>query len=92
MLHKILKIMHDNGIQSQVELARQLDVPPAMVSQILKTLVQSGYLAETSTDCLMPEGHSTCGDCVAASACNPLRGQLLWSLTQKGRKAVLSEA
>jgi len=92
MLHKILKIMHENGIQSQVELAGKLGVPPAMVTQILKILVQSGYLEETSTDCRMPDAHSACGDCAAASGCNPLHGQLLWSLTLKGRKAVLSEA
>ena len=92
MLHKILKIMQENGIQSQVELARRLDVPPAMVAQILKTLVQSGYLEETNTDCMVPDGQSSCGDCAAASGCNPLHGQLLWSLTPKGHKAVLSEA
>jgi hypothetical protein len=91
MLHKILKIMQENGIQSQVELARKLGVHPAMVAQILKTLAQSGYLEETSTDCMTPDAHSDCGDCGAASSCNPLHGQLLWSLTPKGRKAVLNE-
>ncbi len=91
MLHKILKIMHENGIQSQIELARKLGIPPAMVSQILKTLVQSGYLDETSTDCMVPDAHSDCGDCAAASGCNPLHGQLLWFLTEKGLKAVQNE-
>ena len=92
MLHQILKIMHENGIQSQIELARKLGVPPGMVTQILKTLVQAGYLEETDTDCMAAEAEGACGDCSAASYCNPLHGQSLWSLTHKGHKAVLSEA
>jgi DNA-binding IclR family transcriptional regulator len=92
MLHKILQIMNENGIQSQVELARRLGVHPDMVAQILRTLVQTGYLEATSTDCLSTEMDSSCTGCGAASGCNPLHGQMLWSLTVKGRKAVMSEA
>jgi hypothetical protein len=85
MLHKFLKLIQDGEVQSVLEISRTLQVPPAMVLQMVENLTRKGYLQEMGTMCDTPQ--SPCSDCAAKNGCQELtRG---WFLTEKGRAAVL---
>jgi hypothetical protein len=84
MLHRFLEKIWAGDVQSLPELARALEISPAMVLQIAGDLTRKGYLQEIGSDC--GTSHASCGDCAVSSACQlPARH---WYLTEKGRAAV----
>lgn len=71
-------------MQSLLEIARTMDIPPDMVLQIAKELTNKGYLQEIGADCNVPQ--NACSDCPASSACQAIIRH--WFLTEKGQAAV----
>jgi hypothetical protein len=61
-----------------------------MVVQLARELTRKGYLEETGGTCDVDTAQPACNGCAASSACQTAFS--LWSLTEKGRQAVLSHA
>lgn len=84
MVHQFLRIIKDGEAQSQLEIARRMNVSPSMVVQIASDLARRGYLQEVNGDC--------CGDGVACGGCSTAHtckvATTVWTLTEKGLKAV----
>ena len=85
MLKQILKIIAESDeVQNQFEIARKAAIPLAMVAPILEQLSRQGYL-----ETVQATGQdSPCGGCAGAASCDPLRGQCIWMLTEKGQRAI----
>lgn len=81
MLYRFLKIIQSGDVHSLLEIARQLDITPAMVSQVADSLTQQGYLQAVNPGC-EPSGQP-CTDCLASSSCQSVPKR--WILTDKGR-------
>jgi predicted transcriptional regulator len=88
MLKQILKIIAESEVQNQFEIARKAAIPVAMVTPILEQLARQGYLQTVQGGCAPTAQASSCGGCAAAESCDPLRGQCIWMLTEKGQRAI----
>ncbi len=84
MLYEFLKNIRDGEVQSLLEIARSLRIPPAMALQMAEELTRTGYLEQIGADCDTPR--AGCGDCPLGSNCQELTRH--WFLTDKGRAAV----
>jgi len=84
MLYHFLKTIWTGEAQSLVDIARRLDISPAMALQIAKDLTTKGYLLEGSSDCNTAQGG--CPDCPISGSCHALARS--WLLTEKGQRAV----
>jgi DNA-binding IscR family transcriptional regulator len=82
MLQQILTAMAHGDVTTQQDLARRLDVPEPMISQMVGQLVQQGYLRE-GEPCA-----AGCEGCRLKPACGELEAFHVWTLTEKGRRAV----
>ena len=84
MFHQFLRLLRDNEVQSQLDLAQKLNVSPGLVVQIARDLTRRGYLLEGSGAC--GEDEPACGGCSAAHTCQIV--STVWTLTEKGIKAI----
>jgi predicted ArsR family transcriptional regulator len=88
MLQALLReIARAQRLQTPQDLARALDTSPEMVRTMAEQLERQGYLQEAAQ---CAEG---CAECALGALCNvsePAEGNgaRLWSLTEKGRRAV----
>jgi predicted ArsR family transcriptional regulator len=83
MLQRILKLMATDDATTQQDLARQLGVSEPLVTQMVDQLVQQGYLVEGG-QCAT----TSCEGCGLQSACGTLESLKIWTLTEKGWRAV----
>ena len=88
MLKQILKIIAAGDVQNQFDIAQKAAVPLAMVTPILEQLARQGYLQTLQGGCAPTTQDSPCGGCAGAESCDPLRGQCIWMLTEKGQHAI----
>jgi len=84
MLQRFLETILAGNVQSMQEVARKLDVSPALALQMAVDLTKKGYLQELGADCIQPD--QGCPDCAAASTCQAITRH--WFLTEKGRNVV----
>jgi len=68
------------------ELARRLDVPPALLEAMMENLEQMGYL-QALEGC-----KKACGSCAAKGLCAMIGGGKVWSLSEKGARAAAGAA
>jgi DNA-binding Lrp family transcriptional regulator len=88
MLHDFLKAVRDGEVQSVQEIARSLNISPAMGLRMAQDLAARGYLQEIGVDCNSPQG--ACLDCPAVQGCQALTRH--WFLTEKGKTAASAAA
>jgi DNA-binding IscR family transcriptional regulator len=88
MLTGFLKIVRRGNLCSQVEIAQQLGISPEMIMQIANELIDLGYMEESYIDCNLNQNN--CSNCTAKKNCQIILKN--WSLTEKGKKAILSNA
>jgi hypothetical protein len=88
MLHRFLKIIQAEQIESLLEVARSLNISPEMALLIARDLTSKGYLQEIGSDCDVHQG--ACSDCPVGKGCQA--GGRHWFLTEKGKNAVSSRA
>jgi len=88
MLKKILKIIAASDVQNQFDIAQKANVPLAMVTPMLEQLARQGYLQTVQGGCAPTDQASPCGGCAGAESCDPLRGNCIWMLTEKGQRAI----
>lgn len=81
MLYRFLKIIQSGNVHSLLEIARQLDITPAMVTQVADSLTQQGYLQAVNPGC--DASDQPCTDCLASSSCQAIPRR--WVLTDKGQ-------
>ncbi len=82
MFRDLLAVLADGEAHTQASLAARLDVPPALVEQMVAQLVEAGYLEAA------PQCHDACARCPMRAVCGVERKLRLWVLTEKGRRAV----
>jgi DNA-binding IclR family transcriptional regulator len=82
MLQQILRAMASGEATTQRDLAQELRVPEPLISQMVDQLVDQGYLRE-GDECAV-----ACDSCAARSACGALESLRVWTLTEKGWRAV----
>ena len=82
MLKALLALIRDGDARTPQELAAVLAVPLSLVEQMLRQLVDGGYLI-VSEAC-----DDGCSGCSLAQACGvPPGGLRFWTLTAKGASA-----
>ena len=81
MLRQLLQLIGDGELRTQRELAAALQVPDALIAQMVERLARDGYLAE-AWQCA-----KGCEGCPVKTACGAQRGLRFWTLTDKGRMA-----
>ncbi len=81
MLYRFLKIIQFGDVHSLLEIARQLDITPVMVSQVADSLTKQGYLQAVNPGC--DTSDQPCTDCLASSSCQSVLKR--WILTDKGK-------
>jgi hypothetical protein len=90
MLYQFLQIIQKGDFQSHLDIAKQMAISPLMAVQIARELTRKGYLEEMGGACNPDPVQPVCTGCGASSACQTAFS--LWSLTEKGRQAVISHA
>jgi hypothetical protein len=83
MLKQLLALIDQGDLQSEGELANKLAISQTMLSEMLRQLVNQGYLQDLSCNT------STCDGCAAKGGCFAGNAQHVWVLTIKGRRAGL---
>lgn len=82
MLQQVLSLVAEGNVVTQKGLADILGVSEPLIQQMLTQLVRQGYLEE---DALCSDG---CAGCAARAACGTERHLRMWTLTQKGERAI----
>lgn len=86
MLQQILALIHRGEVGTQSQLAQQLHIPDPLADQMIQELVAKGYLEYLETAQTCGEG---CAGCFLQAACGTGRTPRVWTLTDKGRRAVM---
>jgi len=79
--------MAAGGALSLGDLARQLELPPALLEAMMENLEQMGYLQALEGGC-----KKSCGSCSAKGICAMIGGGKVWSLSEKGARAAAGAA
>ena len=82
MLERLLQLIAEGGVHSYEDLMERLSISQPMLEAMLEDLGRLGYLRAVNDGC---EGH--CTGC-SVGRCNISGPGRLWSLTDKGAKAV----
>lgn len=89
MLQRLLCLIADGRPRALAELARALETPEALITPMLEQLTRQGYLTEAE------QCTTGCDGCPLHSACGPASGgarsSRLWTVTEKGRRAVIGD-
>jgi hypothetical protein len=88
MLHRFLKIIQTEKVESLLEIARSLNISPEMALLIARDLTTRGYLQEINSDCDVYQG--ACSDCLVSKGCQAVSRH--WFLTEKGKTAISGKA
>jgi predicted ArsR family transcriptional regulator len=80
-LEQLLRLAAGRGTAQTAELARDLEVTPALVRQMLEELTRQGYLETVVAGCSTP-----CERCPLHAACLYRNQPRIWILTRKGEK------
>lgn len=82
MLNQILNVIAGDEARTRQDIVAALDAPEPLVIQMIERLTQEGYLTEAS------QCASGCEGCSLAKACGGERSLKIWTLTEKGARAV----
>jgi len=82
MLKQVLAVMAEGVVRTQGELATAVGVSLPLMSEMVVQLAVQGYLEE-GTMCA-----DTCDGCALHVTCDEDRSLQMWTLTEKGRRAV----
>jgi predicted ArsR family transcriptional regulator len=75
-LERLLELLRTGGARRLDDVARELDVSPALVEAMLEELERMGRLRRLDGEC-----SSRCGGCGAAAQCRAMRGRgRVWTL------------
>ena len=83
MIKKILKLLISRGMLDKNQIAREVGIQVETLDDIIRLLVERGYLRRETNGCEMA---SSCSGCHNASGCNMVTqtGQVLY-VTEKGK-------
>jgi len=84
MLQQLLVLIAEGEVRTQRGLAEALGVSEALVLQMIDQLTSQGYLA------MADSCGSGCEGCGLAAACGAQHHLRLWTLAEKGRRAILN--
>ena len=88
MLRELLARIEAGGFATLESMARELDLPPRELAQMLAKLEELGYLedAAASIRSACSGGCASCAGCAKPGSCSDEMARV-WSLTEKGRRA-----
>jgi hypothetical protein len=83
MLRRLLDHLRSGETTSQTNLAQKMGIDVAILDQLIRQLVQLGYLEMVSSNC---DTGAACTGCEmgAVSCARPFK---MWHLTEKGKNA-----
>ncbi len=81
MLEQLLQRIATGGIHSYAQLAREMDVSPALLQQMLEDLERMGYLRRLANAC-----DTACSHCEKSPTCAIHGPGEVWTLTEKWEK------
>ncbi len=87
MTRRVLALMADGAVSTQSELAAVLGARPAEVEALLAELAALGFVRDIACPTDGPRGGG-CAGCVLGNACVVGRPSHVWTLTERGRRAV----
>jgi hypothetical protein len=79
MLKQVLRLIAATGRVDTAELARRLDITPALMQSMLDLLARQGYLQRVITDTT-----AACTHCPLRKGCLSDGKARLWTLSEKG--------
>mgnify|MGYP006286713447 CR=1 FL=1 len=82
VLHQILSVIAEGEARTRQDLAEALDAPEPLVSQMVDHLAKEEYLTEAA------QCAAGCEGCPVAQACGNGRSLRIWTLTDKGARAI----
>jgi hypothetical protein len=83
VLRRLLALIASDGENwSVATLARELDVPPTLVDDLLARLARDGYLVCAT----MGEDASPCAHCAVRIRCHTAGGAAMWQISDKGQR------
>lgn len=82
MLEELLKRIATGGIHSYAQLAREMDISPDLLQQMLEDLGRMGYLRRVENAC-----EEACSHCENRATCAIHGPSEIWTLTEKWEKA-----
>lgn len=82
MLERLLNLLGEGGVRSYREMAAALSIPESLLEVMLEDLARRGYLRAAGEQC-----GPKCEGC-HASLCGVGGGGKVWTLTEKGARAV----
>jgi predicted ArsR family transcriptional regulator len=86
VLLSLLRLVAETGSADSAELARRLGVTPALMQGMLDTLAREGYLKRVVADT-----SAACAQCPLHRECLSGGKARLWSLSEKGTRALARE-
>jgi len=78
VLEELLRRVATGGIHSYTQLARELDISPALLRQMLEDLERMGYLRRLDNAC-----EASCAHCEKSPTCAIHGPGEVWTLTGK---------
>ena len=82
MLHQILNVIAEGDARTREDIAEALGAPEPLVIQMVDHLVKENYLTEAG------QCATGCEGCSLSQACGTGRSLKIWTLTEKGLRAV----
>jgi len=83
MLEGVLRALTEGGLFDVDSLAQKLNVSRPMLETMLNDLERMGYL-----NAMQPACEKHCAGCSSESICTIIGGAHIWSLSEKGRRAI----
>ena len=81
MIRRLLKAMLEPGALSKRELAKVVGVQPETLDDIIRLLVQRGFLEPEGDACEVSE---SCGNCDSKGACEVMIEYSTYRITERG--------
>jgi hypothetical protein len=85
MLRRLLSLAAGKGTRRTAEIARELNVSPALVEGLLEESARQGFLKSVVAGCSTP-----CESCPTEAACLFRSQPRVWALTRKGERMLRS--
>ncbi|TFG12330.1 hypothetical protein EU537_09760 [Candidatus Thorarchaeota archaeon] len=84
MIFDVLKIIIDNEMVYKKEIAKEVGIQPETLDDVLRLLVERGYLRQEVT----PTGDPKCAGCPMAGTCHEEGSSVTYYVTERGKQVV----
>lgn len=83
MIRRILQLMMKGGMVDKVSISREAGVQPETLDDIIRLLIDRGYLEVEEDGC---EASETCSSCESRRSCQIVTSSRTYHLTERGQQ------